>query len=397
VESLIDTSIESSSPPHWDDAQRAWIITRYSDAMRILKSAGVDVVDGGKELERISNRLGQAYPHLAAILAGTPILQNPPNHNQSRMWLKESISQLASRCPAEAVECQAASLLGDLEEGSQDLVRLLADALPNGLLAAYLEVGIGTIRWLRQEGAQIVEAWHPVPLREYARIEKSAERVRDCFSRSGVRSAQSARVAARNPHAAKLCADLLDGTMFFLLAGAIETTAAFLGNAIHLLSEDLALQLKLRENPHRIGDFVEEALRFCGPLKRIAPRITRQEIDLSGSLMQPGATMIIKLESIHRDPSVFPDPDRFDLDRKNTVPVIAFSAGAHGCLGAALARLEARILLSKLLEEFMILPGEAPPRRRASPDFRQFETLPLILKRIGQSMPAGEGPATVTL
>src|SRR5207244_2983853 len=119
---------------------------------------------------------GQAFPHLTAILAGTPIFQNPPDHTHTRAWLKESISQLAERWPARAIEGQAAEFLDHVDAGrSQDVIDLLADALPNALIAAHFEADIAAIRQLRRQGTEIAEAWRPVPLRNYPRIEDSAE------------------------------------------------------------------------------------------------------------------------------------------------------------------------------------------------------------------------------
>jgi cytochrome P450 len=102
-------------------------------------------------------------------------------------------------------------------------------------------------------------------------------------------------------------------------------------------------------------------------------------VRLSGCEIPRAANLVIDLDAAHRDPDAYPDPGRFDSDRAGP-PVLAFGFGAHTCVGAALARLEARILIEQLLMDSVIRSaGEA--LRGESPDWNNFHYLPVRLER----------------
>jgi cytochrome P450 len=148
---------------------------------------------------------------------------------------------------------------------------------------------------------------------------------------------------------------------------------------IHSLSQMPELQEHLRQAPAMVSGFINETLRCYPPLKRIVGRKTNRSLTLSGVEIPQDAVLIINLESAHHDPEAYPDPECFDLERTGP-PTLAFGAGAHACVGVALARLEARVLIERLLRDFVVVPaGEA--RLRPSLDWNEFESLPIRLER----------------
>jgi len=164
---------------------------------------------------------------------------------------------------------------------------------------------------------------------------------------------------------------------FLTLAGA-STTKGFLENALHVLANDLALQQTLHSAPSLIPAFLNEVLRTLPPLRRIIGRRTTREIALGESVLPRSALLMIDLERAQRDGEVFPDPDRFDLHRAGP-PTLAFGVGAHACLGAALARVTARVTMERVLRSAVITPaGEAEPA--VDPDWNEFKSLPLRLE-----------------
>ncbi|MGH0034720.1 MAG: cytochrome P450 [Myxococcota bacterium] len=134
-----------------------------------------------------------------------------------------------------------------------------------------------------------------------------------------------------------------------LLVAGNETTTNLIGNAVHaLLDRPDALERAVSE-PGRIPALVEEALRFDSPIQVLFREATR-DVEIAGRRIPKGATVAPLLGSANRDERRYPEPDRFDLER-DTSGHVAFGFGVHFCLGAALARLEARVALEALLPE----------------------------------------------
>jgi cytochrome P450 len=132
-----------------------------------------------------------------------------------------------------------------------------------------------------------------------------------------------------------------------LVAGSVTTTHLLANALVALLShpEELA---KVVRDPRRIPGFVEEALRYDTPVHLLF-RTAGEDVELSGTTIPQGATLGVLFGSANRDETIFPEPDRFDVDR-HPKDHLAFGNGIHFCLGAALARLEARVAFEVLLE-----------------------------------------------
>ncbi len=165
-----------------------------------------------------------------------------------------------------------------------------------------------------------------------------------------------------------------------MVAGNVTTTD-LIGNGLHALlthPDELAL---LRAEPHRIEYAVEEMLRFDCPITETA-RIALEDAGVGGCPVHAGDTLTASLAAANHDPEQFQDPHAFRIGREPREH-LGFGSGIHVCLGAPLARLEARIAIRRFLERFpeIRLHPQRLPRRRALPFFRGFTTLPLRLGR----------------
>ena len=134
-----------------------------------------------------------------------------------------------------------------------------------------------------------------------------------------------------------------------LLSAGGESTTSLLGNAVRLLAEHRHLQEHLRERPEQIPTFVEEALRLEPPF-RYHMRVVPKDTTLGAVDIPAGATVLLLWGGANRDASVFERPDEIDLERQVPRRHVAFGRGIHHCVGAPLARIEARIVLTVLLE-----------------------------------------------
>jgi len=132
-----------------------------------------------------------------------------------------------------------------------------------------------------------------------------------------------------------------------LLLGGSETTTNLIGNALRALFADERALAQVAADPSLVATVVEETLRFDAPVQSVLRRTT-SEVELAGEHLAAGETVLLLLGSANRDESVFPEADRFRLDR-GELKSLAFGAGPHYCLGATLARMEASAALRGVL------------------------------------------------
>jgi cytochrome P450 len=133
-----------------------------------------------------------------------------------------------------------------------------------------------------------------------------------------------------------------------LFAAGQETTARLLATALRFLAERPALQRQLRAQPELIVNFIEEVLRLEGPVKSTF-RLTRKTARIGDTQIKAGTTVMTAIAAINRDPERYPHPEEIVLDRPKIREHLAFGRGVHTCPGAALARVEVRVMLERLL------------------------------------------------
>jgi cytochrome P450 len=157
---------------------------------------------------------------------------------------------------------------------------------------------------------------------------------------------------------------LSDFEVFFfvllLLVAGNETTTNLIGNAVDALLEHPDVLERVRADPGLIPAMIEETLRWDSPIQSITRRCER-DLELAGTHIPADAKVMVLLGSANRDERRFADPDRFDLGR-DTRGHLAFAIGKHFCLGASLARLEARVALEALVPELGQLTRLRPER-----------------------------------
>jgi len=137
--------------------------------------------------------------------------------------------------------------------------------------------------------------------------------------------------------------------MLTLFSAAGESTASLLGSVVGILADRPEVQTQVRENPELLGVFIEETLRFEPPFRGHYRHVWR-DTTLAGVEVPADSHLLLMWGAANRDPTHFEAPNEFRLDRTGAKGHVTFGKGAHFCVGAALARLEAQIVLRKLLE-----------------------------------------------
>ncbi|MBM7804428.1 cytochrome P450/ferredoxin-NADP reductase [Geodermatophilus bullaregiensis] len=172
----------------------------------------------------------------------------------------------------------------------------------------------------------------------------------------------------------------VSGLMMILFLGGVESTAGLTGTLFRLLAENPDQRALLQADPSLIPAAVEEAMRLITPLQLTA-RTTSREVTLHGVTIPAGGRVVLVMGAANRDERQFPDPDRFDVTRPRGRH-LGFGEGVHGCLGAPLARLEARIALEEALPVLGDYEPAGPPTfYPSSPNMYVWKNLPVTFGR----------------
>ncbi|OBB20916.1 cytochrome [Mycolicibacterium setense] len=163
-----------------------------------------------------------------------------------------------------------------------------------------------------------------------------------------------------------------------VLAAGFETTVNLLGNGIRMLLDHPEHLQTLSARPELWPNTVEEILRLDSPVLMSA-RVALVDTEVAGTPVQAGELVIVHLSGANRDPAVFTDPHRFDIERENAGRHLSFSGGRHFCLGAALARAEGQVGLQTFFDRFPDARAAGEGSRRETRILRGWSTLPITL------------------
>ena len=164
--------------------------------------------------------------------------------------------------------------------------------------------------------------------------------------------------------------------MITLFSAGGESTASLIGSAAHVLASRPDIQQQVRANPELLSAFLEEVLRYEPPFRSHYRHVVR-DTTLHGVDLKEGSRLVLLWGAANRDPSHFDDANAFRLDRPGGKAHISFGKGAHFCVGAALARLEARIVIGELLRRTTHIEATDTGRWLPSLLVRRLERLEL--------------------
>jgi cytochrome P450 len=182
-------------------------------------------------------------------------------------------------------------------------------------------------------------------------------------------------LAQRLTEGTDLDAEDLASMVMVLISAGHETTSSLLGMVLRVLLEQPERWQRLVKEPHTVPRVVEEVLRYASPVTMVA-RKTATQVEVSGVEIPAGARVILALVSGNRDEKRFPEPERFDPSRPELGLQLGFGKGIHVCVGAGIARLEARVMLEVLTRRLPGLRMVEPPRLVPGP-VRHHERLVL--------------------
>ena len=366
----------------------SYLLTRYADCVEVYRNA--DVWSSDKRVEFRANFADSPlYEHHTTSL----VFNDPPAHTRVRRLLTPAFAPRALKALQPRIERLVDRLLEEAAARSRiDLIEDFAAAIPVGLIGDLLGIPSAERGPLRGWSLAILGALEPVLRPEqFARGAAAVDEFKDYLTqlikrRCAAESpgailetlvAASEFAASRDDASERLSAiELLHNCIFLLNAGH-ETTTNLIGNSIDLLLRHPDAMAELRADLSLIGTAVEEFLRLESS-NQLGNRRARQDTSLGGTAMAAGTYVHIGIGAANRDPAAFPEPDRLDI-RRQPNRHLSFGSGIHTCAGMSLARMEAQVAISKLLQRFGSIERAGPVRRGGRARFRGFLNYPVRL------------------
>lgn len=341
------SKLRTQAPVCQVDPGGFWAVSRYADVIYVLKNPQLFSSRGGKELA--------IQPWLEKNpIAGSLILMDPPEHTATRALVTHAFgTRVLPRVePLARVVCAEFAVRAP-NLGVVNICDEISTVLPGNVIADLLGLDDASVHKLRIWTEDLVSVNPGTRIEHQTRIIQTVHEleahVRQMLEdrKNLPRDDLATQLLEAEINGEKLSDDDVVSFFFLLVTAGFETTTHLVTQALRMLALHPQLVDRLRADPTSIAAFVEEVLRFEPPT-HARLRLVTETTELAGVVLPEGSTVMPLLASANRDEHYFENADRFDMDRKQKAS-LAFGHGIHFCLGATLARLEARIVLEELL------------------------------------------------
>jgi cytochrome P450 len=358
-----------------------WVVSRYDDCLQILRdhrrfSASNTLAPVRAPCARAARALAEGG------FRSVPTLTNvdPPAHTRTRRIAHLAFTPRRVAAMEDFVRGLVRRFVAErLTDGHADIVAALTYELPASVLFHIMGVPLQDLAQIKGGSANRLQFMFG-RLGERDQVEVATGMAafwRYCEALAEDRRANprddftTDLVHAPDESGQPLTQQEVSTIMFGLLLAGHETTTNILGNGLRRLLEHRDAWQALCDDPSLVPGAVEEILRFDSSVIQWRRRTT-ESVVLSGVEVPADADVLVSIGAANHDPAHFPDPDRFDITRLNARDHLSFGGGAHLCLGAPLARLEARVVLEELTS--------AVPSLRLLAD-QTYEFMPIIAFR----------------
>lgn len=339
-------------PMKMENGRTTWLITRYEDALAILKDQRFI-----KDFRRLltPEQLEQAQGNVYNMFNTHMLSFDPPDHTRLRALVNISFTPRLVEQWRERIQEIADELIDAMEQHSErelDLIDAFAFPLPIIVITEMLGVPTEDRDNFREWSNALLDAAGDPARFQQARA-KIFEFVGYLTNLIEIKRQQPGddligRLMAAEADGDKLNQMELLSMIFLLLVAGHETTVNLLGNSVLALLQHPEQKRLLRENPELIKNAVEEFLRFRSPVAIGTNRWVGEDLEFGGKQMHRGDVVLVGLAAANHDQAEFTQADELDITRKENRH-LAFGMGIHYCLGAPLARLEGQVAINTLL------------------------------------------------
>lgn len=357
------------------DGVTQWVVARYEQVAALLRDPRLHS-QWPEPFQQLRVGGGAARDFLLRVV----LHREGPDHALLRRLLNAVMHATSG---AEIRDCAArttdAALDRALAVGRLEIMADLAFPVPIAVACTMLGVPDGDRSLVARWGLDIIKAFTVVlPPDDRHAVDASVTELRGYLvallrDPGGGKLADIMAAMRSGEGAGRPTDELLDNLIFLLVSGFTTTVhaVATLG-AVLLRHPDVYADL--RANPHLVRSAIEEFLRYDAPIQHIS-RFAVEPVPVDGQVIRPGRVVHLLLGSANRDDRQFPAADQIDI-RRDPNPHVSFGAGVHACLGAGLGRLEAGVVLGRLLDRCPTLVSAGPLVRRPVQVFRTYATLP---------------------
>ena len=347
--------LQEEDPIHWSEGLKSWVVTRYEDVRRIAVDRELSADRVRPYFEILPSEEQRRLRDLQHYLTLWAVFKDAPDHTRLRGLMNRAFTPRAVEALRPNIERIVDDLLDNIvERGEADFIANFAYPLPASVIMDMLGVpraDLAVMKLWSDEMALFVGIARATPdkymraqvgTREMAAYFRQLIAARRACSRQDMISA----LIAAEEQDQRLSEDEIVATCILLLFAGHETTANLIGNGLIALLGNPDQLAKLRARPDLAASAVEECLRYDGPSGALA-RLVGIAHEFGGRKLAKGDRVYAFMNAANRDPRRFPDPDRFDIERDDNRH-LTFGHGAHFCLGAPLARLEAQIAFPRI-------------------------------------------------
>jgi cytochrome P450 len=353
--------LRASDPVHWAEANKAWLLTRYDDVVAAYADPRLSSDRVRPLLGVLTEQRRAEYGPMLETIGHWMVVTDPPAHTRLRKLANHAFRQQRVNAMGDWIGELIDALLDDfVASGSDDFLNDIAYPLPAAVIARMMgapQQDRGKFQHWSDELALVAfGAGGEDRASRYTRALAGVRELQEYLAQlieqrrrepgEDMISLLLGGVAADGDHLDD--AELMALCSLILFAGH-ETTTNLLCNALVALDRHPAELARLREDPSMVNRAVEEVLRFEGPIKIII-RWVLEDHERDGRQVKAGDRVYLVQQSANRDDGTFTDPDRFDITRPTQPLHVGFGRGIHACLGAQLARIEARVALPKVLD-----------------------------------------------